>query len=60
MSIHMPGFQSFFKFFASFCSGQISHQQHKGKPDQLLYATLKNMKFDWDFQEGPYIFWALA
>ena len=29
MSTHMPGFQSFFScFFASFCSGKISHQQH--------------------------------
>ena len=24
-------FFSFFRFFASFCIGQISHQQHKGK-----------------------------
>ena len=23
MSTHMPGFQSFFRFFASFCIGQI-------------------------------------
>ena len=31
MSTHMPGFQYFFmKFFASFCIGQISHQQRKG------------------------------
>ena len=30
MSTHMPGFQSFFGFFASFCIGKISHQQHKG------------------------------
>ena len=30
MSTHMPGFQSFFSFFASFCIGKISHQQHKG------------------------------
>ena len=30
MSTHMPGFQSFFRFFASFGIGQISHQQHKG------------------------------
>ena len=26
MSTHMPGFQSFFRFFASFCIGQTSHQ----------------------------------
>ena len=31
MSTHVPGFQSFFRFFASFCIGQISHQQHKGQ-----------------------------
>ena len=30
MSTHVPGVQPFFKFFASFCIGQISHQQHKG------------------------------
>ena len=30
MSTHMPGFQSFLRFLASFCIGQISHQQHKG------------------------------
>ena len=29
MSTHVPGFQSFKSFFASFCIGQIS-QQHKG------------------------------
>ena len=27
----MPGFQSFFSVFASFCIGRISHQQQKGK-----------------------------
>ena len=26
MSTHLPGFQSFFRFFASFCIGLISHQ----------------------------------
>ena len=30
VSTHVQGFQSFFRFFASFCIGQISHQQHKG------------------------------
>ena len=30
MSTHVPGFQSFFRFFASFCIGQISNHQHKG------------------------------
>ena len=28
MSTHVPGFQSFFRFFASFCIGQIKQQQH--------------------------------
>ena len=28
MSTHDPGFHTFFRFFASFCSGQISHHQH--------------------------------
>ena len=30
MSARVPGFQSFFRFFASFCIGQISHQHQKG------------------------------
>ena len=30
MSTHMPGFQWFFRIFALFCIGQLSHQQHKG------------------------------
>ena len=30
MSTHLPGFQYFFVFFASFCIGQISYQQDKG------------------------------
>ena len=30
MSTNVPGFQSFPSFFASFCIGQISHQQQKG------------------------------
>ena len=30
MSTHLPGFQWFSGFFASFCIYQISHQQHKG------------------------------
>ena len=30
MITNVPSFQSFFRFFASFCIGQISHQQHKG------------------------------
>ena len=31
MRTHVPVFRSFFRFFASFCIGQISHQQHKGQ-----------------------------
>ena len=30
MSTHLPRFQSFSSFIASFCNGQIRHQQHKG------------------------------
>ena len=30
MSTYVPGFQSFLRFFASFCIGQISHHQHRG------------------------------
>ena len=30
MSTHFTGIQSFFRFFASFCIGQISHHQFKG------------------------------
>ena len=30
MSTGMSGFQSFFRFFALFCTGLISHHQHKG------------------------------
>ena len=30
MSTHVPGFRSFFSFFASFCIDQISHHQQKG------------------------------
>ena len=39
MSTHMPGFQSFFSFFASFCIGQISHHQHKGYPIHALSTS---------------------
>ena len=30
MSTNLPGFQSFSRYFAYFCIGQISHQQNKG------------------------------
>ena len=29
-STNVPGSQSFIRFFASFCIGQLSNQQHKG------------------------------
>ena len=41
MSTHVPGFHSFFKFFASFCIGWISHQQHKGSGQARDAVTLK-------------------
>ena len=44
MSTHMPGSQSFFRFFASFCIGQIGQQQQKGNPI-LLVANLVNIKW---------------
>ena len=28
MSTYVPGFESFFRFFASFCNAKISHHQH--------------------------------
>ena len=31
MSTHLPGFQPFFRIFASFCISQSSHQQNKGQ-----------------------------
>ena len=30
MSTHVPGLQSFFRVFVSFCIGQICQQQHEG------------------------------
>ena len=39
MSTHVPRFQSFFNFFASYCIGQISHQQHKGSC--IKYLAIK-------------------
>ena len=32
MNTHVPGFQSFFSFFASFFNGKISQQQHRNNP----------------------------
>ena len=31
MSTHVPGFQYFFYYFASFCIGHISFQRHEGQ-----------------------------
>ena len=38
MSTHVPGFQSFFRFFASFFIGQIHHQQPKGLLKPILHG----------------------
>ena len=43
MSTHMSEFQSFFKCFASFGFGQISHQQRKG---QLFNAQISQNQPD--------------
>ena len=43
MSTHLPGFQSFFRFFASFCFGKISQQQHK--------IDLRDVRFPWNSAE---------
>ena len=37
MSIHVPGCQSFFRIFASFCDGKISHQQAQGLETQNVF-----------------------
>ena len=42
MSTHLPGFRSFFRFFALYCIGQISHQQHKGYKEFLVNSVLAN------------------
>ena len=41
MRTHVPGFQSFFSFFASFCIGQISHQQHFQIDHSNKYLSMK-------------------
>ena len=38
----MPEFQSYFRVFASFCFGQISHQQHKGEMNLKRRFRLQN------------------
>ena len=42
MSTHVPEFLSYFRFFASFCFGQISHQQHKGEMNLKRRFRLQN------------------
>ena len=39
MSTHVPGYQSFSGFSATFCIGQIGHQHHKGSKIPLIYGT---------------------
>ena len=41
MSTNVPGFQSFFSFFASFIIGIISHQQH------IKGSRLYRRRFPW-------------
>ena len=44
MSTHLPGFRSFSSFFASFCIGQISLQQHKGEVEPILFRQELHIK----------------
>ena len=48
MSTHFPGFQTFFSFFASFCIGQISHQQATGPLMCLERFCLRKAMFPYD------------
>ena len=45
MSTHLPGFQSFFSFFASFCIGQVSHQQLRVKQSRLKHTKINGTIF---------------
>ena len=49
MSTHLPGFQSYFRIFESFCIGQISHQQHKGNPsnDEASFGRIDVHTYIW-------------
>ena len=40
MSTHMQSFQSFLRFFTSFCNCQISQQQYKGYVNAVLMYTI--------------------
>ena len=49
MSTHVPGFQSFFRLFASFYIGQISQQRHEGLKCQFTKFTIlefSNYRFE--------------
>ena len=50
MSTHLPGFQSFFRFIASICIGQISHQQHKGFTQLSCYPCPESHSKSSEFQ----------
>ena len=43
MSTHLPGFQSFLRFFASFYNGQISHQPHKEFKGWIKRVTIRDI-----------------
>ena len=43
MSTHMPWFKSFLSFFASFCIGQISHQQPRVNPKSNYNCDICNV-----------------
>ena len=43
-STHVSGFHTFLSFFASFCNGQIGHQQHKGKLTCPIQNDAKNLR----------------
>ena len=40
MSTHVPWFQSFKSCFASFCTGQIRHQQHRVKANSCIFLAM--------------------
>ena len=46
MSTHLPGFSHFLRIFASFCIGQISHQQHKEK--DTVQESTGYVTFHWN------------
>ena len=53
MSTHVPGFQSFFRIFASFCIGQISYQQHKGLKNTVHFPNGR----PWPIVRNWFIMW---